>query len=635
MTLRDLERPTLQWFYDARAQLPRHVCERTVRACRAGDAARDALCTPEQVLQRQQRVRAFFLESIGGLPESTGPVQAECTGTLHGAGFRVEKLIYQSRPGCYVTANLYVPEGLREPTAAVLFLCGHHERAKHEPEYQVVCQTLTQAGFVVLAQDPIGQGERWSYWEPSAGRCTVAPCCPDHDHAGAQCLPLGWSLARFFLHDAMRGLDLLAGRPEVDAARIAVTGNSGGGTQTSLMMLGDPRIAAAAPATFIMSRETYLYAGGAQDAEQIWPGFTAEGFDHEDILLAAAPKPVCVAAVAQDFFPIEGTRRTVERCRRIWDLMGAPERLALVEEDCGHNYTPGLAREVARFLAVHLLHREPAFDRERIQPFEPSALWCTKSGQVRGEVPGAVSVHEACQERLYALRAGERRPGPEDREWLRQRVRAHRVPCDLNPRTYRTAAWMDLCVEMRVWWAQQDILGHGLLFRRLEDSGRAVPVTIGLWDGGTKALCSHASFLRDCCEQGRAVLVLDVSGEGALRPVPPTDSDDLEFYGGMHKLATDLLWLDDDLAALRTHDVLRALDALAAWPGVDAGDIRIHADGRHGFYGRLAALLDDRIGSVEFGPNREPPGAWLTQRHYHSRDIYSIILRGSVEHGIV
>src|SRR5258705_11189966 len=118
----------------------------------------------------------------------------------------------------------------------------------------------------------------------------------------------------------MRGVDYMLTRPDIDPNKIGVTGNSGGGTQTSLMMLGDPRIAAAAPATFIMNRETYMNCGGAQDAEQIWPGFTAAGYDHEDILLAVSPKPVRVLAVQYDFFPIEGLRRHAERCKPIWKM---------------------------------------------------------------------------------------------------------------------------------------------------------------------------------------------------------------------------------------------------------------------------------------------------------------------------
>ena len=189
------------------------------------------------------------------------------------------------------------------------------------------------------------------------------------------------------LHDAMRGIDYLISRPEVDAAKIGVTGNSGGGTQASLVMLVDPRVAAAAPATFIMNRETYQRTGQPQDAEQIWPGFTGAALDHEDILLAMAPKPVCVLAVTSDFFPIEGTRRTVTRSRRIWELSGHRAMLDFVEDDSTHAYTPKLARAAARFFAQHLLGKTVDLAGFEPKAFPPEQLHATKSGQVRRSLP--------------------------------------------------------------------------------------------------------------------------------------------------------------------------------------------------------------------------------------------------------
>ena len=182
--------------------------------------------------------------------------------TDEGDGFRIEKIIFESRPRHYVTANLYLP--LNRPagrTAAVLFLSGHHNTAKVVPEYQIVCQTLARAGLIVLSQDPVGQGERLSYFEPATKTNPVGIGTRDHDYAGVPARLLGDTLGRYMLHDAMRGIDYLISRPEVDPAKIGVTGNSGGGTQTSLVMMVDPRVAAAAPATFIMSREAYQRTG--------------------------------------------------------------------------------------------------------------------------------------------------------------------------------------------------------------------------------------------------------------------------------------------------------------------------------------------------------------------------------------
>ena len=638
MHFQDLDRSSPgDWFYDVHDQLKQHIYRRAERAFAAGDAARDALATRAQVEARQQAIRDCLLAGIGGLPSSETPLEAQTTGTVEGSGFRIEKVVFQSRPHNYVTANLYLPDGLDAPRGAILFLCGHHHQAKHQPEYQAVCQILVRAGLVVLAQDPIGQGERLSYYEPALGATTVGSCTTEHDYAGAQCLPLGDSLARYMLHDAMRSIDYLASRPEVDARRIGVTGNSGGGTQTSLMMLAERRIAAAAPGTFIMNRETYMHCGGAQDAEQIWPGFTAAGFDHEDILIAMTPRPVRVLAVTSDYFPIEGTRRTVARCKRIWEIAGRAEDVDLVEDASTHAYTPALARAAAQFFARHLLGEECPTERLQAEPFEPARLWCTASGQVRGTFPDAVAVHEAnvmrlrdCEQQRRALSAAEQHERAV--RWLREKVHRHRRPCDLNPRFYTSDRIETLKVESCFWWAQEGLFSHGRMFRDFHCDGQALPVTLAVWDGGTSALAEHAAWIGATSAQGRAVLVLDVSGMGGVAPRSITRQAPDAFYGVIHKFATDLLWLDDDLVSLRTYDVLRALDLIAQWPGLEASDIRLYAHGRQGLYGRLAAALDHRIRSVEVVAGMESYAEWVGARHYDAHDIYSVILPGALPH---
>ena len=625
------------YFYDVNDQLKQHIYRRSERAFAVGDAARDAITDRAALEARQRQVREFLIESVGGLPPLDTPLEARTVGVVIGSGFRVEKVIFQPRPQHYVTANLYIPEGLDGPRGAVQFLCGHHQQAKHQPEYQIVCQYLAQAGLIVLAQDPIGQGERFAYYAPTLQGSTVNWGTLEHDYVGAQCLPLGDSLARYFLHDAMRGIDYLRSRPEIDPDRIGVTGNSGGGTQTCLMMLADPRIAAAAPGTFIMNRETYLLAGGAQDAEQIWPGFTAAGYDHEDVLLAMVPRPVRVLAVTGDFFPIEGTRRTVERSKRFWKLYGKEGDLDLVEDTSTHRYTEKLARAAGEFFARHLLGKEASFDDAKIAPFEPSRLWCTASGQVRGEIKDALTVFETNRERAQAL-AQERHalPAAEQREravrWLRERVTRHRKPCDLNPRFYHADRLEEMTVQIALWWAQEGLFNHGYLFRHFQHADRDLPVTLALWEDGTNSLYPHLAWLRRTCEQGRAVLVLDVSGAGPLAPRPITAGDPKAFYGVIHKLADDLIWLDDDLASLRTYDVLRALDMVAQWPGLDATDIQVYAYGRPGIYGRLAAALDARIRKVEVAEGIRSYAEWVEARHYDAYNIYSILLPGMLRY---
>jgi len=622
--------PYVRYYWDVGDQLKTHVYQRSVAAFARGDAARDGIRSRAALGRRQREVRDFFLKSLGGLPPASKPLKARLAGIVAGDRFKIEKIIFESRPGAFVTTNLYLPSGLKGRTGAVLFLCGHFAGAKQNEEYQAVCQTLAQAGLVVLAQDPIGQGERFSYHNPKTGEQAVSCCCPEHDYAGAQCLPLGHSLARYFLHDAMRGIDYLLTRPEVDPKRIGVTGNSGGGTQTAMVMLADPRIAAAAPATFIMNRESYLWTGQAQDAEQIWPGFTAAGYDHEDILLAMCPKPVRVLAVESDFFPIEGTRRTVERCRRLWELEGKPENLDLVEDAATHAYTPRLAAAAAEFFAQHFLgvRRRVA---ARVAVFLPDKLWCTKSGQVVGELPGARAVYHENQQALNEC-AKQKQPGRAAAlAWLRDRVVGPRVTCDLNPRFMPAEPCGDLTVTQAFWWSQPGLLNHGILFQPPKATKQ--PVTLAIWDGGTTALQAHWPWIRGQCRKGRALLVLDVSGVGALRPNPLNALPPQEFYGVIHKLASDLLWLGDDLAALRIYDVTRALDVIGIWPGLNAGKVACYAHGNQGVYAQLAAALDPRIKSIQVVGGIGSYTAFVRKHHYAQHDITSLLVRGIIPRG--
>lgn len=637
MQLEQLEK-TFIHLYDVKDQLKQHVYARSMEAFAAGDRARDALQSPEQLAERVSRLREALIRSFGGLPANDTPLRPEVTGVVKGDGFAIENVIFQSRPDTYVTANLYVPAGIGKPRGAVLFLCGHHDTAKQTDEYQTVCQHLAKAGLVVLAVDPIGQGERLSYYEPALGETTVGCSVFEHDHAGAQSWLIGDSLARYFVHDAMRAVDYLQSRPEVDPARIGVTGNSGGGTQTALMMVCDPRIAAAAPGTFIMNRRSYLWSGQPQDAEQIWPGMTALGFDHEDLLLAMVPRPVLVLAASYDFFPIEGTRSTVARTRRFWEMYGRGDSLAFHEEDEIHKYSVPMAKAAAAFFAKHLLEGQASAVGGKTGPVPHAALQCTRSGQVRGDYAHARAAYEENLERLNEIQAtrgvaSERRAEKAALGWLSAQVFAFRERVALNPRLAVLGHWEELIVRNAVWWSQEDILGHGLLFRHTAHEERKLPLTIAVWDNGTRRLQPHGDWISASCAAGRAVLVLDVTGAGALTPNDINSAGVRDVLGTLYKLTTDLMWLGDSLAAIRTFDVLRALDLAEILPGIDgAQPATIYTSGRYGLYARLASAIDDRAVRLEAAESFDSITAWVTDRHYDKHDFAGLILPGVLKH---
>lgn len=623
--------------YDVRTQLKDYVYRRSESAFAAGDAARDAVQSIEQLDARRKELRSKFIENLGGLPPSDAPLNPRNVGTIDCDGFKIEKIIFESRPKTYVTANLYVPDGITAPRGAVLFVCGHWPEAKHAPEYQIVCRYLAKAGLVVLAQDPIGQGERFSYYEKSLGAATIESCCLEHDYAGWQSFALGFATARYFVHDSMRSIDYLMTRPEVDPDKIGVTGNSGGGTQTSLMMVCDPRVAAAAPTTFIMNREIYMHVGGAQDQEQIWPGMTALGFDHEDILLMMTPKPVQVQAVTYDFFPIEGTRRTAERSKRFWDMYGKAENFGLVEDASVHHYTRNLARAAAEFFSKHLLGKMVTPVDSEIDSIEPSKLWCCDFGQVRAEFDDARAIHEENCDRAAELEAQSNSIPPAERKeralsWLRDQVVVGRTVCDLNPRLSPPVMSSELAVESCCWWSQPGLLNHGLCIRHFEFAGQTLPVTVALWPDGSRNLHQHIRWIRETCESGRAVLVLNVTAAGAIELGGLQGGHVLGFYGAMHKLTDDLFWLSDSVAAIRAYDVLRVLDMVGIWPGLSADDIRFYCHGRYDVYPRLAAALDSRIKGIQSVDGMGSYADWAKSRYYEEHDIPGFVLPGMLQY---
>src|SRR5262245_22934883 len=314
-----------------KATASRHLSEREKRVA--------GLSTREEIVARQRSIRESILRAIGGLPERT-PLNPKVTGMLKRSGYRIEKVIFESQPAFYVTANLYIPENSRAPYPGILLPLGHEAGGKSNPDWQHLAVTFARNGFVVLTWDPMGQGERIQLYDPDLGGSKVIQSTTEHTIAGAQCLLLGHSFARHRIHDGLRALDYLVSRPEVDATRIGCTGNSGGGTMTAYLSALDNRIKVAAPSCYITSWKSLLDTIGPQDAEQNLPPFLSDGMDQADFVIAFAPKPYLIASAIQDFFPIEGARKTFREAKGIYKLMGAEEKIEMVEVNDGHGYTP-------------------------------------------------------------------------------------------------------------------------------------------------------------------------------------------------------------------------------------------------------------------------------------------------------
>ena len=606
----------------------------------------------DRIERRKEYVRKCFLESIGGLPDSKPPLSPQLSGTVQCEGYHVEKVMFQSSEGVWVSCNLYLPETqgcLHTKYPAVLFVCGHDPEGKQAAEYQRACIILVRAGLAVLAMDSYGQGERSSYYDEACRKERIGRCTREHDYAGFQCVLLGDSAARYLLWDAVRAVDYLASRPDIDESRIGVTGNSGGGTLTMMMMIADKRIAAAAPGTFVTSRRRYLQAGQAQDNEQIWPGLTRLGIDHRDGVLCMAPKPVLLLTAEHDFFPRKGTAETFGWCRRIWHLYGQEENLKLYKDDCMHTYSQGMAQQAALFFrdsfgirgsaagdrcGLSLQEKEQGLMGDALNPITilPSPqLWCTGTGYLSREKK-SLDIWGQNLAR-YGKMLENRGHADYNRtiSYLEGIIFRNRRPGELFPRKVReTSLVLDLFCDSWIWEPQEGICNHCFLFSMGKEPK---PVTIALWRDGCRRVTDHSDWIRRTCRSGRAVLVLDITGIGMVQQREFLSWTDREsFYGARFKLNADLLWLDDCLMALGCFDVLRSLTLAERIPGLEKEDIRLYACGRYSLYGDIAALLDGRIRGVDYESPQESFAEVIEDKYYDPLDIAAFVLPGILKY---
>ena len=348
-----------------------------------------ALESAEAIREYQAWARRTFLELAGPLPERT-PLGLRTTGAFERPAYRVEKVVYESRPGFFVTADLYLPKDGTAPHPGVLFQMGHSGNGKGYDLYQRCCQGLVQLGYVVLAFDPMGQGERIYYPRPGELRTRLRSVDDEHTIPGGRCCCWGRRPPVCNCGMPCAAWMCLASHPLVDRARLASTGQSGGATLTMLLAAADPRLAAAAVCsgnTENFACNPFLPPGSADDAEQDLVASGPRAFDRWDLLWPLAPKPLLVATSARDFFGTyspsyeSSGREEFAKLARAYAAMGAPGNLGQFETPLPHGLSYSFRVAVYNWFERHLKGSEREITEE--PPTKPEAdepLWCGPTG---------------------------------------------------------------------------------------------------------------------------------------------------------------------------------------------------------------------------------------------------------------
>jgi dienelactone hydrolase len=529
--------------------------------------------TVEAAERRKQYVRDKILDLIGGLPDYSGPLNAKVTGRIERANYAIEKVLFESLPQYFVTANLYLPKQPgRHP--GVLIALGHWDEGKAAE--QQLAMNLATKGFVVLAWDPVGQGERAQAYDARTGKSLGAWSVEQHFQAGGQSLLAGESFARYRIWDAKRALDYLVSRPEVDAERIGCTGCSGGGTVTTYISALDERIKVAAPACY-MNSFRLLFSGPIGDSEQSVPGFLSAGLDLTDYVELFAPKPWLIVSTIGDFFPLEGARQVYEEARGFYRLYGAEDHIAW-SVGPGEHGTPRPVREdIYRWMIRWLNNGEGDGRDEPVETLPAHELRATPSGQVADV--GSRDLYQIIQRRFEDRRAkGARNLKDLLAETEELTKPLHEAP--LHARVTRETRGIEWTTEEIVLETEPGIeLAASLLIPRT--TGRK-PALLVVDDNG-----APTPLAIDAARKGSVVLVLAPRGL-------PRKGDNRPFAGDW-AMNTRAWLLGRNLSGMRAFDIRRGVEFLAARPDVDSRLIRATARGDAGAWLLLAAAGDERL----------------------------------------
>jgi len=560
------------------------LVDQVAAAQKIGNKRRDALKSPEDAKAYVELVRGLIRESFGPEPEKT-PLNARVTSITERDTYRIEKVVFESRPGLLVTGNLYVPKDRKGPMPGVVGTCGHSLNGKAETAYQSFCQALARMGYVVLIYDPIGQGERFQFIKDEGAKglkSRYGGSVSEHIQCGNQQALVGEFFGAWRAWDGVRALDYLLSRPEVDPQRVGVTGNSGGGTMTTWLAGVDSRWAMAAPScfvtTFLHNAENELPA----DTEQCPPKVLALGLDHSDFLAAMAPKPVIVLAKERDYFDARGSEESYERLKKLYTLLGAPDNVELFIGPTYHGYTQENREAMYRFFnkatAVSDAQKEPALTIEK----DPE-LWVAPRGQVSelrsktvmdftSEISKALAAKRgkvSADQLGTAIKAALRLGDP-------QGVPSYRILRSAGTRGYpgKSSCCYAVETEPGILAFLTRLFDDTLTSRLPRGQKRAV---LYIAHHSADAELADEALIQDLlsAEKDVAFFACDPRGIGESKPNTCGVDQFLRPYGSDYFYAAHGLMLDRPVLGQRVQDVLRVIDLLVA-----NGHEEIHLAGR-------------------------------------------------------
>lgn len=556
---------------------------------------------------RDEKLR-LLREAIGPLPEELGDLRLQVTGTVIGDGYCVKKLVFQSRPGLWVTANLYVPAKPAESMPGLL-ICHSHHTPKDHGELQDMGTTWARNGCLVLVPDMLGHGERRQHPFLTAADYHKSYRVSRQDYyfrydMGMQLALSGESLMGWFAWDLQCCVTALLSQPRVDPKRIVILGAvAGGGDPAAVAAALDPRITGAVVYNFggaepespyplpVDAEATFNYAGsGSFESTRNLRRSAGDGFLPWAIVGAVAPRPFIYAHE----FAWDRPRDPVwKRLQQIWSLYGAEDKLAATH---GRGSVRGRPPESTHCTHIGLVHRRsihPIFQRwfdisvkegdeyssrleaEKLQCLTPEVAERLKPRQLCDLLPKIAAAQIAAARVQRAKLSDARRRDQLRREWNAVLGEGE----SRSPTRARTVARSDreikgLRIERVVLDVEPGIVVPMILLLPDNPARSRVPVVVAVAHAGkSEFLNNRGDLIVELLVGGAAVCLADLRGLGETRP-----EGSRERWGAMTSRSSTELMLGGTMVGARLRDLRAVLKYLRGRRDVDSKRIALWGD---------------------------------------------------------
>jgi len=511
------------------------------------------------------------------------PLNVTKVGTIQQDGFRIDKLYYESSPGLYVPADLYIPDNITEPVPAILYQCGHSRTQK--VHYQPHARRFAELGFVCLIVETIQWGEVYG------------------EHWG--CYSRGWfnwysrgyTPAGVEAWNGIRGLDLLSKLTYVDSEKLGVTGISGGGALTWYIAAMDPRIKAAATVCGNSTMESQICTRTIDGHCDCMMFINTYQRDFHDLGTLIAPRPLYIAQADRDGLnTVESSRQVYDSLKSFYSMFNAEDNIEFISTPGGHSYHPDSRKAIFSFFIKHLMGENiPPAAIEDVTDDE-EVLLSAEELKVYVDGPPSDDRTTTIQDSFIKIPA---QPEINNKDELI--THRDKIIRQLKEKTFSAFPEESIPFEKEMVFRTLDRAAFGseifsfnseagwrlkidLRYRKPRESKRPLMIVLRnpeeqRWDSE-----SFISGLNDNWN----IAYLEVRGVGEVGWA-------LELQWHVRRASA---WTGRTLASMRVYDVLRAIEFARTLPDVDPEQIGITARGEMASVALFAALLDGKCKSL-------------------------------------